>query len=201
MSKIVEEWRQIKEYEGLYEVSDWGRVRSVDRLVRQKNNGTFCNHLYKGKILIPNLQKNGYLKVLLSKNGIIKPFLVHRLVAEAFIPNPENKEQVGHLKKLPDGTEDKTANEVWNLAWMTPPENANFGTRVERCAKGKSKPIIQYSLDGEFIREYQSAAEAGRITGFSKSHIGSAAKGSTYHYGRGKTINYTQAYGYIWKYK
>lgn len=164
MSKLVEEWRDIAEYEGLYQVSDWGRVKSLSRW-----------HSRKEKILKGCLSKGGYLRVILCKDNFQKNKSVHRLVAETFIPNPENKPQVGHLKALPDGTEDKTANEVWNLAWMTPLENNIFGNRLERVAKankGKtipqeqidamSKPILQYDLDGNFIREWKSIAEAKR---------------------------------------
>lgn len=164
MSRLVEEWRPIAGYEGLYEVSDWGRVKSLSRW-----------HSRKERFLKFGVTEEGYLRCVLCKNNHRSNFSVHRLVAEAFIPNPENKPQVGHLKALPDGTEDKTANEAWNLAWMTPLENNIFGTRIERVAnanKGKiipqeqidamSKPILQYDLDGNFIREWKSIAEAKR---------------------------------------
>ena len=99
----------------------------------------------------------------LKRDGNSNFMSVHRLVAEAFIPNPENKEQVGHLKKLPDGTEDKTANEAWNLAWMTAGENNSYGTRIERAIttrrvkgnlklKESSKEKISKSLK-EYFRD------------------------------------------------
>lgn len=117
MSKLKEEWKPIKGYEGLYEVSDWGNVKN--------------RH---GRLMAKELVKDGYYRVHLWKNGISEHYLIHRLVAEAFIPNPENKPCVGHLKPLPDGTEDKTANEVWHLQWMTYPENAAYGTCIERIS-------------------------------------------------------------------
>lgn len=124
MSKLVEEWRPVVGYEGLYEVSDWGNVKNnVGKSIAKVNN-------------------KGYLRAHLWKNGKGKNHLVHRLVAEAFIPNPDNKEQVGHLKKLPDGTEDKTANEAWNIAWMTAKENNNFGTRNERVSKAQKGRVF-----------------------------------------------------------
>lgn len=138
MSKLVEEWRDIAGYEGLYQVSDWGNVRSLDRIINTKKK----KRRYKGRMLKLTNKADGYVSVNLWKNGKNKNCTVHRLVANAFIPNPENKEQVGHLKKLPDGTEDKTANEVWNLAWMTPPENSNFGTRNERISKSQKGRVF-----------------------------------------------------------
>lgn len=122
MSKEVEVWRDINGYEGLYQVSDWGRVKNRF-----------------GKLLVQTEMKE-YLRVHLWKNGKGKHFFVHRLVAEAFIPNIENKPCVGHTKPLPNGKEDSKANEAWNLAWMTYQENRNYGTcneRVSEAQKGR----------------------------------------------------------------
>lgn len=120
MSRIVEEWSTV---ERDYQVSDWGRVKSLN-----------YNHTGKPKLMKLTKNKEGYLVVTLHG----KQYKVHRLVAEAFIPNPENKSEVGHLKTLPDGTEDKTANEAWNLSWMTREENANYGTICERLSEGRT---------------------------------------------------------------
>lgn len=123
MSKLVEEWRPVIGFEGLYEVSDWGNVKNrFDRIIAKE------------------LTKHGYLRVHLWKNGAGKHISIHRLVAEAFIPNPENKPIVGHTKTLENGLEDKTANEAWNIEWMTYSENAVFGTcnkRISKAQKGK----------------------------------------------------------------
>ena len=118
MSKLVEEWRPVIGYE----VSDWGRVKSLN-----------YNHTGKTKLMKLTKNNEGYLVV--SLHG--KQYKVHRLVAEAFIPNPENKSEVGHLKTLPNGLEDRTANEAWNLAWMTREENGNYGTICERLSESK----------------------------------------------------------------
>ena len=107
-------------------------------------NGELFNE--KMQKIKPRRRKNDYLYYpIILKNSYklygktkAKKYPVHRLVAEAFIPNPDNKPQVGHLKKLPDGTEDKTANEAWNLAWMTAEENANYGTRNERISEKRT---------------------------------------------------------------
>lgn len=154
MSREIEEWRPVVGYEGEYEVSDWGRVKSVDRYVNTKGNS---KRLVKGKIL-KQWFRDRYLCVGLRHNDFHN---VHRLVAEAWIPNPENKPFVGHTKKLPNGLEDRTANEAWNLQWMTPSENNTFGTRIERALitrrkkgnlaqKESSKQRISHSLKEYF---------------------------------------------------
>lgn len=128
MSKLIEEWRPVVGYEGLYEVSDWGNVRSVDKYIGKR--------FWKGKVLkkIPNFE-DYHIVTLSDENHKQKQHKVHRLVAEAWIPNPENKKEVGHTKTLENGLEDKTANEVWNIKWMTRKENANYGTIGERLSK------------------------------------------------------------------
>lgn len=138
MSKIVEEWRPVVGYEGIYEVSDWGNVRSVDRTYEYLNGGVKIRRTFKGVLLKKVLNADGYHVVTLhNKDHKQHEGKVHRLVAEAFIPNPENKPEVGHTKTLSNGLEDKTANEAWNLQWMTRPENANYGTICQRLSEGK----------------------------------------------------------------
>lgn len=111
-------WRPVVGYEGLYEVSSYGRVRSLDRYDNRNcfRKGELMNFFYGC----------GYLKVVFSKNGIVKKYLVHRLVAQAFIPNPDNLPQVNHKD------EDKTNNMVDNLEWCTAKYNINYGTSKER---------------------------------------------------------------------
>ena len=114
---IEEIWRPVVGYEGLYEVSNIGRVRSLDR---------FYYRLHKGKVLSPTKDRYGYLTVTLNCNGKSKTIKIHRLVAQAFLPNPDNLPQVNHKD------EDKTNNNVDNLEWCTAKYNVNFGTRQER---------------------------------------------------------------------
>lgn len=145
MSKIVEEWRPVVGYEGLYEVSDWGNVRSVDRTFEYYNRGNLIKRTFNGQKLKKVLNFEGYQIVTLSDvNHKQRQCKVHRLVAVAWLPNPEKKNEVGHLKTLDNGLEDKTANEVWNLAWMTREENGNYGTIGERLSeskKGNNNPM------------------------------------------------------------
>ena len=174
MTKEV--WRDVKGYEGLYQVSNMGRVKSLGRKDR-------FGRVIKERILEPAVTHNGYLRVGLHVDGKRKMLRVHRLVCEAFHENPDNKSEVNHVN------EDKTDNRACNLEWSTRTENCNHGSRNERVAKALSKPIGQFSLDGKLIKVWQSACEARRQTGFDQGYVGAVARGK-----------FKQAYGYIWKY-
>ena len=159
-------------YEGLYKVSNWGRILSLN----YRRTG-------RAELLKPYENTSGYLQVDLSKNKETKTCLVQRLVAQTFIPNPENLPEVNHID------EDKTNNRVENLEWKCPKENSNHGTRNERIAKALSKPVLQFSLTGEFIREWESTMECER-NGFDHSAVGRCC--------RGKKPQYK---GFLWRYK
>ena len=139
-------WRSVIGYEGLYEVSNTGLIRSLDRFVGNRNR-------IKGKILSINIKKNGYCSVALFKYGKMKRYLVHRLVAQAFLPNPDNLPMVNHKN------EDKSDNRVDNLEWCTAKYNLNYGTRTQRSINTKVK---NGCYDPEFIgfglgyKEYQN---------------------------------------------
>ena len=204
---MEEIWKDIKGYEGLYQVSNLGRVKSLKRVVVRNNNRPL---LVEEKILKPHILKKGkYLRIGLTKNGIRKMYLVHRLVSEAFIPNPNNYQQVNHKD------ENTSNNCVSNLEYCDVLYNNNYGTRNKRISekhKGvlfseehkkklskaltnrsdKSKPVLQIDKNtNEIIAEFPSAAEAGRQLGFqTNGHISECCKGK-----------YKQAYGYIWRYK
>ena len=145
----IEIWKDYKDYEGLYQASNLGRMRSLDRWVKGPNSSIrFC----KGRILKPCTTKDGYLLVNLCKNGKVKSFLVHRLVAEAFIDNTDNLPQVNHKDENP------LNNVVSNLEWCSYSYNNSYGTRLERVRDKqingkKSKPDLQYTIDGEYGRE------------------------------------------------
>lgn len=165
---MEEIWKKIEGYEDLYKVSSFGRIYGVKRKRLMK-----CQENH-----------NGYLRVTLCKDGKIKPFFVHRLVAQAFIPNPDNLPQVNHKD------ENKLNNSVENLEWCTQIYNSNYGTGVERCAKQKMKMICQFSLDGEFIQEWKSIKEASTTLGIHHGNITQCCKGNRNHAGM-----------FVWKYK
>ena len=151
-------------YEGLYRVSNLGRILSLN----YRNTG-------KADLMTPVTDTKGYLEVHLRKNGETKTCLVHRLVAQTFIPNPDNLPEVNHKiegekgKKInmvffnTDGSIDK---EKSTIEWVTSKENNNYGTRTERT----SKPVIQLSLSGDLIREWPSVTECGR-NGFNQGAV------------------------------
>src|SRR5699024_6100473 len=112
----IEIWKDINGYEGIYQVSSLGRVRSLDRTLLNKNN---IEYKVKGKIRKISCTGKGYQKIQLSKEGNSKNFSIHRLVAQAFIPNPENLPIVNHI----DGN--KTNNHIGNLEWVSSNENMN----------------------------------------------------------------------------
>jgi hypothetical protein len=187
MTEIIEQWRTAI-YDGIvyegYEVSNLGRVKSLN-----------YNRTGRAKMMKPVEEKNGYLRVKLSKNGEYKTCLVHRLVAFTFLENPEKKPEVNHID------EDKTNNFVFlnedgsvdkeksNLEWIWHKDNLNHGTRNKRVAKARSKKVLQLTLDGELIREWESTQECGR-NGFIHGHVAACCRGER------KTHK-----GFHWKYE
>ena len=174
-------WKPIKGYEGWYEVSSYGRVRSADR-VNINTNGLVRN--LKGRILKPVKDKDGYLLCRLYKNGQNKTVKIHRLVAEAFITNPNNLPVINHkdenkannsvfLKK--DGSVDLKKS---NLEWCDSKYNANYGTRNKRIVETQSKPVLQIDLEtNQIVEEYPSTAEASRQLKISHSGISMCCNG------------------------
>ena len=179
-----ENWKPVKGFEEFYEVSSLGRVRSL----------CFLGYRRKApKILKPCKDRGGYLMVNLCKNGKLITKKVHRLVAEAFLPNPLNLPQINHRNELKDD------NRLENLEWCTAKYNANFGTRNERVAKAmkgkhvnrpdQSKRVLQFDLEGNLVRTWPSLMEVSRQTGWSCGGISMACLGE-----------HKTAYHYIWRY-
>ena len=207
MSENIEIWKPVVGYEGLYEVSNLGNVRSLDKI-------TADGRRIKGKILKTQINNSsgGYKQAHLYNKDGVKTFKVSRLVAIAFIPNPENKPCVDHINtNRTDDTvwlnEDGSINyEKTNLRWVTPKENSNNpltlshfsrGNKHPKAGLGKfgklnghSRPIMQYTKEGVFIREWECSLQIQRELGIWGSNITKCCKGG-----------YKSTGGYIWKYK
>lgn len=172
-----EKWLDIKDYKGLYQVSNLGRVKSLAHVVPTKGNYV---RKTSTRILRQKLKKNGYLEVMLSKNGDKKIFLVHRLVALSFLGEPKGERNiVNHKDEYPKN------NKLENLEWVTTKENVNYGTAKERSRLNQlnhpstSKPVIAESLvDGSKLY-FPSVSEAARYRGCSVTKISSLCNGTS----------------------
>jgi hypothetical protein len=180
---MLEIWKDIKGFENYYQVSSLGRVKTLKRVGLNVNRYKFT---IKERILRVGHDKDCYELVTLTVNRKPTTCKVSRLVAEAFIPNPEDKPEVNHK----DGN--KTNNRIDNLEWSTPKENTQHSYKIglnpnTRNNIRQSIPIWQLTLDGKFIKEWPSAIEVKRSLGFDQGLISSRVAG------RGRT-----AYGFRW---
>lgn len=181
MSSKSEEWKDITGYEGLYQVSTLGNVRSYDKEVPCRGGKT---RLIKGKVLTPTRCGNGYVKIMLIKDGIRKNKIIHRLVAEAFIPNTDGFTDVNHINEV------KTDNRASNLEWCSKFYNNHYSHIPEKMNDAKKIKVKQMSIDGKVINIWNGIREAARALGIkSHKHISECCKGQA------KTC-----YGYKWEY-
>lgn len=184
---LIEIWKDVKGYEGLYQVSNLGNVKSMN-----------YNHTGKEHILSPVIDKGGYSIITLHKDGKQKIHKVHSLVAEMFIPNPDNLPQVNHKDENKQNNFVGTPENKYtdgNLEWCDGKYNINYGSCIERRRKkqinnNKCQPVYQFTIDGDFIKEYPSFIEIERQLGYDRSFISRVCRGF-------KSNN--TAYGFIWK--
>lgn len=179
--KNKEIWKSISGYEGLYEVSNYGKIRSLNRVLNRKDG---VKTSIKGKILTYNICRKGYYRSKLCKGDGGKYKTIHRLVAIEFIPNPKKLPQINHI----DG--DKSNNNVENLEWCT--NKYNMEHAIENGLtrfNNTSKPVSQYTMEGVLIKTYPSGLQAERETGIYTSGISMCCRGY-----------YTHSKGYIWRY-
>ena len=182
---MKEEWKPCKGFEEFYEVSNTGKVRSIalysakyKRIIRRKYP----------KELSAETNREGYKRVVLCLYGVHHHFTVHRLVANAFIPNGNNLPEINHKD------ENKANNNVTNLEWCSRVYNANYGTNPQRIKERMQNnhptaiKVNQYSMDGKFIKTWKSQREAARSLGIRGENISRNIKGKYHHAG-----------GYLWK--
>jgi len=179
---MIEIWKDIKNYEGCYQVSNYDNVKSIERIV---NHSIYGKLLIKSKILKTSVTNKGYLIVGLWKNNKGKSKTIHRLVIGTFISNPNNKLQVNHK----DGN--KTNNYLTNLEWSTSSENIKHAYN-NNLIHSKTIPVLQFSKNDEFLKEFNSITEASNYTNIDKSEISSVC-----HNRRNRKF----AGGFIWKFK
>lgn len=184
-------WKDVKNYEGIYQISNLGRIKSLSRVFIQKNG---IEKRIKERILKQVKDSKGYYFVGLHKNSQILQYRVHRLIAEYFIPNEYNKPHINHKNGI------KTDNQINNLEWCTVSENnqhayTNNG-RISPMKNKKgilnknSKPVFQYNKNGDYINEFNAIADASRITKIQQSDIAACCRGKL-----------KSAGSFIWKFK
>ena len=176
-------WKDVVGYEGNYLVSNLGRVKTVPHVVTYKGR----SYISKERIMSLQYDACGYLQVRLSKDAVKKTQKVHRLVAIAFIPNPNNLPEINHKDEI------KTNNKVDNLEWCDRKYNMQYGVNTH----WHRMPVAQYSLDGVFVKQYSSIKQASIETGICDTSIGKCATKRIVNKKKG-TIAKT-AGCYIWK--
>ena len=193
MTENNEIWKPVVGYEGLYECSNMGRVKSVDRYVPHRYKGEY--QFIKGRIRKTKLNNGGYEMLSLFRDGKEKTCLVHRIIAEAFLPNPDNLPEVNHKDEC------KTSNIIWinedgsidynksNLEWCDREYNLYYGTRRQRQAEKEMVPVIQYTKDGMLIKKWDSMQSVMDDLGINRGNISNCCSG------RCKSVG-----GYKWKY-
>jgi len=164
---MLEIWKVIKGYEGKYEVSNLGRIKSLKRI--DTNNHPIPERILK-QSKYKTEYKAEYMHVSLCKEGMMKKFWVNRIVAKAFIPNQNNKPEVNHKNEITDD------NRSINLEWVTPKENSNYGTRNARLAMSRSKQVLQYDKNLNLINVWNSAKET-TLGGFSQGCVNLCCNG------------------------
>lgn len=180
---MEEIWKDITGFEGLYQVSSLGRVRSLDRTIICRNG---VERFYKGELKKLLYDNKGYTHVNLYRNQHLQRFSVHRLVALAFIPNPHGLPQINHINQIKDD------NRAENLEWCDAKYNCNYGDHINNFSEANKKPIAQLTYEGDLVKIYPSQTDAAIALGDvnKKKNINAVLKFNRYW-----------AYDYCWCYE
>ena len=179
-----EEWKPIKGFEGLYEVSNMGRVLSLERMSTHGNMAGGISYIpVPRKLIYRNITQGGYYHIVLHKNSKRYEYSLHRIVALHFCDGYKRGLVVNHKNEI------KTDNRASNLEWCTEQYNHSYGTARERTAKANWKGVAQYDSNGKLIATYNSGKEASEKTGFSRACISDWCRGA-----------HPCKAGYIWKF-
>ena len=173
MSNTIEIWKDIPGYEGKYQASNLGNIKSLN-----------YSNTKKSRILKGGLTKDGYLQVVLYLNGYGKNFTIHRLIWNSFKGIITDDYQINHINEI------KTDNKLINLEILLKIDNLNHGTRNLRISKSLSKKVIKLDINNNILEEYNSTTEAGRINNISNRNISSCCRNER-----------STAGGFKWKYK
>ena len=181
---ICEEWKAIQGYENLYEISNFGRIRSLDKVGFQKHwQGGVSRYLFKGQLLKPSKGSNGYMRISLKKDGKLKTFSIHRLVGIHFLEKPDGKDYINHLDA------DVTNNHVSNLEWCFQSENIKYAYDNGTKKPPHMKKIGQYDSNGNLLKIWESESQIERELHIYQSNIYKVCSGKR-----------KQAGGYKWQY-
>ena len=176
---IYELWKDIKDFEGLYQISNLGNIKSLPKKHNLKNGHSY---IQKEQILKPFKNNKGYLQIALVKNGKHYKRQVHNLVATTFIENPNNYIEINHKDENPSN------NCVDNLEWCSHIYNSNYGNRNKKISKALEKKINQYDLNGNFIKTWNSQLEIQKELKIPQANISAVIRGI-----------YKQTHGYRWE--
>lgn len=167
MEKLKEVWKDIEGYEGIYQISNLGRVKSLSKVRKSGASKSYCT---KEIIKKPYDNGNGYKYISLHKNKIRESFKIHRLVATHFISNPNNYPVVNHKD------EDRSNNVINNLEWCTQKYNVNYGNGLEKMSSKRRRVVCQYTKDNILVKEWECAFRCSEF-GYNPSNILLCCKG------------------------
>lgn len=188
MEQKIEIWKDVEGYEGIYQVSNFGRVRSLDRIIIKPHpkSGVPTKYRQKGRIMKPAAHPNGYLTICLKSNGNKENCLVHRLIGKAFVSGYFDGADINHKN------EDVTDNRADNLEWCTRSYNLQYNGRAKRVGIVQGTAVEQWTLNGKLVATFDTIRQAEAATGIHRQSISGSCR---------QKYGCKTAGGYRWKFK